>query len=384
MSDEHHKDCHAIAAQNDQEVLRAIARFGGLTTRQLGRLVWAGQSAGMRMAQRTCARLLDRHWILRRRLPNGGAIYVLSQGGAAYLRRLGIPHVSARGHRDLKFQKPVHRLICNETAIDYTLEGARVWTEFEVQRGLAPFPEIVCNHRPKLPDGVAITAAGYVWLEVENSFKSQRRLRELAHVCEILLDGRPTGANIPFDGENGWDSMVFVSTNLGRLADVARAFDRAIDVEELEFEKTGYVYLRKASISPGFVWGGLSGHLSIMNFLQFMYKTLDFQRRLRELFSEPPPTPDPLGNEELADILSSVYEADEYPLEFLSKELGVKLDSYEVLRTALRATAEHFNRDNAIDWIQTARKVMTMNIGFNPDYLHYVFTDSPYAPPSSA
>ena len=372
MSDKRNANCHEIAAENERRVLHMIARFGGLTTRQLGRLLWPDCSAGMRMAQRTCARLLERHSIIRRGLPNGGAVYVLGQRGAAQLRHLGIRDVSARGHRDLRFRKPVHRLICNEVAIDYALQGAKIWTEFEVQHGLAPVPEIVCNKAPKIPDLVARTRAGTIWFEVENSFKSQQRLLELAYVSSILLDDRcrrPLGVR-PHPEE--WCAMEFVSPDAKRLATVARAFDRAITAEALDPEIARHVYLRLARLSPGLVWKGLHRRLSVEKFRAGMKADLERQNQLAELFDGHPLDPSLLDVEGLVYYLTGVLETIGFDLNLFSEEFGCAVTSYDHLRELITKSSHRLRRKGTEELIRAAGELLEENIDFNSSYMRRV------------
>lgn len=374
MRDEVHLNCHEIAARNEQRVLQAIGRFGGLTTRQLGRLFWTGQPAGMRMAQRTCTRLVKRRWILRRSLPNGGLIYVLGQRGARHLRSLGVPNISSRGHRDLKFDTPLHRLICNEVAIDFLLQGKEIWTEFEIQRGLAPVPRIVCQGRTKIPDIVVRVGGVMTWIEVENAVKSQHRLNELACVAEEILEDRDSRVMCPEDYNDAWDSMVFIAVKAERLAAVARAFERFFKDDFILHPVALYTSLHLANMTQGYIWGGLSKPLSLSNFLYQIDRYQQYQECTSKILEHYRIDEKPLSSNRLAYYLAALLEAQQFPLEKLSADLQTELNSYEDLHDFLSRNKSRIVEEVVIKMLNEASRVVKMCIGYYGEFLHHVIS----------
>lgn len=175
------------ATENELNTCKYIARFGGLTSRQLAKLVWPGASQGMRMAQRTCKRLMMDKRIISRDLPNGGIVYVLAERGARWLKQYGMTDLNSRGQRDLKFDKPVHRMISNNYLIGHYLDDNQIWTEHEIQTAQAPVPDIKIGGHKKIPDGLMMIDGGLFWIEVENAPKPKKRLNELMDLAEYLF-----------------------------------------------------------------------------------------------------------------------------------------------------------------------------------------------------
>lgn len=271
-------DGNSIAQENRGAVLRWINRFGGLTSRQAARLVWQDTPSGRQMAQRTLRCLLDHHLILSRRLANGGIVYVLSERGAWALRELGAENVSSRGHRDLRFDKPMHRFLANDYVIDQHLAGRRVWTEFEVQRRLAPVPQITAGKEFKIPDAVIEMPQGLTWVEVENAYKGPERIRQLIRVAkQLFAKPRANASNAP-DNSSRYTEMLFISPDILRLIAVLRQIDDAWDREEVDQDIAARLWLVEVSMSPGFIWGGVQRTVSAFDYI-LGNAGIEFERR---------------------------------------------------------------------------------------------------------
>lgn len=287
MTDTQRRDGNIVAEQNREAVLHWLHRFGGLTTRQLGRLVWPGGDAGMRMAQITTRGLIDDKLILRRPLRTGGAVYVISEAGARYLRALGLRDISSRGHRDLGFDKPLHRFLANEHTIDQHLAGRKVWTEFEVQRRRAPVPKIIVNRSSKIPDGVFESPGGLIWLEVENAFKSQARIQELVTVARELFSGTgPCQGSTDSDTGRGYSGMLFLSSDTLRLTAILRCINQAWDNEKIDQDIALKITLAEASMSSGYVWNGIIRSISAYTFLIDLERIKNRQAAIRKLLGK--------------------------------------------------------------------------------------------------
>lgn len=177
------KDGQELARENDSNALRALHRFGWLRTRDLGSLLWqdwartppkAGPSlrpptatpSGIRMAQRTVARLRRDRLILTTQAPNGSLIHALSERGARALQNMGIAASSGKDMvREFGAAYFLHRSIANEIAISGILEGYRVATERETAQGrwLGGMGGI-CG---KKPDVLLRASDRAWWVEVE-------------------------------------------------------------------------------------------------------------------------------------------------------------------------------------------------------------------------
>lgn len=260
MTQQNIPDGRLVAEQNDQAVLHWLHRFGGLTTRQLARLVWPGKSAGQRMAQRTIGRLEKQRLVLERSLFTGGKIYVLSEGGARLLRELGTPDVSARGHRDLSFRKPMHRMIANDFLIEThnklvqnAVTNAKIWTEFEVQRRLAPYPVVAIRKRLKIPDGIIQQDNNVIWIEVENAYKSPREIGRVIETAALffenyyLYDFRHNGVDYSIA-----NFYIVIPTDTRVQATI-----RAIGQANLDLHALEHIFIIKVNMTSGLVWQGI-------------------------------------------------------------------------------------------------------------------------------
>ncbi len=368
-------DGNIVAEQNREATVRWLHRFGGLTTRQLARLVWPGMSAGMRMAQITIRSLLDDRLVLVRSLHNGGSIYVLGDNGARLLRKLGVDGASARGHRDLVFKKPMHRFIANEFLIDQHQEGLRIWTEFEVQRRLAPVPEIIFKSQPKLPDGVIDNDSYLSWVEVENSFKSRERLGSLVQVANHLF-GTPDGGRISKNDVHGqYDTLVFVSHRRERLLSVLRCLQEALDNRTITGDVLRHIDLVHVSMSTGFIWGGPISNVSAEVFLTTLAKRSRIQSELRNLLKSYGNDLQIITDQGLWELFVESRRCSEIPFEDMPFELRARAPDYDSMK-ALQGIVNQANRTNFTRSLSDYLKDwLSKNIGFTMAYYEEFVSD---------
>jgi hypothetical protein len=263
------RDGREIAAEHDTQVLRWLARFGWLSARQIGRLVWPNASQAQRMSQRALRRLVGEGAVLRRPLPTGGVAYVLGQRGARRLRDAGHDSINARGYRDLRFNAPVHRSICNDYAIDRLIgTELEVHMEMEIQRGAAPTLHLPFEGRPRIPDLLIGQDGDYEWIEVERASKSRSRLDKLVAFADYLLAPEPNEAlqtNLlvrggQFVGHVG--RFRFVCHSGANVRACWRAFERHGHERLLDHCPHDLV-VERVHMSTGLVWGGSVGEGSV-------------------------------------------------------------------------------------------------------------------------
>lgn len=251
-----------IALNNELESLYWLHRFGGLLSRQLSTLVWPGCEQGLRMAQRTLHRLVDQREVMRRPLRNGGNVYVLGEAGARRLTDRGI-HASTRGTRDLSWSKPFHRVLANDIAIGAIIEGHAVWTELEIQRGVAPFREL----HGHIPDALICqdpeNSSDLTWIEVENAAKSQARLSKLLTIANALVS--------PSDGyqvdKYSITEFAFVIPNPQTLRALVRAYARYIQKHDVSANARIRISIWEVNLSPSLAWGGIKSQYSAIGYL---------------------------------------------------------------------------------------------------------------------
>jgi hypothetical protein len=250
------KDGRRIAEENEYQVLYWINRFGGLTNRQLARVVWHSPvdniESGKRSAELTTKRLCDKRMLLKRPIITGGNVHVISQKGAKFLKEQGIENVSSRGQRDLKFENIYHRSLSNEYLIDHHLRGHEIWTEHEIQRGYSPLPVVKVGKERKIPDGLVDDGHFYHWLEVEHTPKSKKKINQLITLAQDRINLKPSIPIMLGGYHMGFKSMIFVLPNDQTLSSVTRIIEARTD-DKTTFEN---VILDRVNMSSGLVWKG--------------------------------------------------------------------------------------------------------------------------------
>lgn len=276
------------------------------------------------MAQRTLRALSDAKLVLERAVNKNVSLYVLSERGAAALRERGPLHLNVQRMRDINTDKPAHRLIANNYAIDRLQEGARVWTEFEILRRLAPIPQIIVKAQPKLPDVVVADEYSTSWVEVENAYKGPRRRREIMTVASQILAP-----------EGGFTNMTFVSTSIPRLLDALRSVQDARTDNLLGSDAIWNIDMVLVRMSAQLIWGGTECSVSAGYFLAYLEKQSAFQQAVMQILG---PFDGRLVRLETRQLWSSfidICQARSIPVEDLLDGLGTTAQSYEDLKANL-------------------------------------------------
>lgn len=206
-------DGRILAIENEERVLRALARFGWLPTRQIASLIWPN-SASPRLAQRTLARLREQREVNSRTGPDGSTVYALAAAGARRLgREFGLSTritKDAMRHIERTFE---HRCLANEVCIWWLtsdFEGsAGVYTEHEVATGQAILTKKNAHEflgTVKVPDALLLMrpkekghpdALWLGWIEVERGHKNRRDQEKMVAALAHIL-GR-TGTQMRVD-----------------------------------------------------------------------------------------------------------------------------------------------------------------------------------------
>lgn len=162
--------------------LIALARYGYLRASDLALLVYFDRLSGVRLAQRLLAKLHGEQWILRREGRAGEEHhYALSERGALEATRLTGIHYSSG--KDLLRSISAHRDGGNRICALAQAAGYDVMTDREICRDpnrffLDKVPDaLIIEHEPY---DFGTPRTGYVWVEVENSYRSMSDLDKLA------------------------------------------------------------------------------------------------------------------------------------------------------------------------------------------------------------
>ena len=182
--------------------LRALAHLGYATTRQVAKIVWRQCDGSTRkMAGRTLRWLHERGYIVTKRdgsSVNGEQLAAVTAAGAAWLAKNGDPLPFGKAHaRDWLRHAHSHRTACNSVyaAAAGPLADRCAWSELEIRAGLAPLRQLAYGHegivQGKVPDVLLQLTTGLAWVEVENSWRSDKDLAKMvASMRSMFVDER--------------------------------------------------------------------------------------------------------------------------------------------------------------------------------------------------
>lgn len=171
------------AIDNELLVLCAIGKFGWLTSLLISMYIWHNRKS--RMGRLTLKRLFDKGQVIRRRLDNGQAAYVLSSSGT---RRVNSEtNMTVRSGKDIRFGEWQHRYLSNLYLIIMTVFKPEyvIYTEHEIVTGQVPFMGTNRMGRnawmKKIPDGLIYVpdTQEVVWVEVENARKKRADMHNM-------------------------------------------------------------------------------------------------------------------------------------------------------------------------------------------------------------
>jgi DNA-binding transcriptional ArsR family regulator len=249
------------------QILRALARLGYATTRQLAKIVWRRCDGSTRkMAGRTLRWLLDSGYIVTRRdddSVNGEQLAAVTIAGAAWLARNGEPLPYGKTHaRDWLRHAHNHRTACNSVYAATTglYPDGCAWSELEIRAGLAPLGQLAYSFDGavlgKIPDVLLELTGGLAWIEVENSWRSDKHLAKVvASMRAMVIDKRvvqvhfvitATGAKsigarlrkaLTHGPESGWPRQV-KELDARILAEYVKIF--TLDSETLELSPVAF------------------------------------------------------------------------------------------------------------------------------------------------
>lgn len=184
------------------QVLRALARLGYASTRQLAKMLWQRCDGSTRkMTGRTLRWLLDSGYIVTKRdgdSVNGEQLAAVTASGAAWLARNGDPLPYGKAHaRDWLRHAHSHRTASNSVyaAAVGLLSNKGGWSELEIRAGLAPLGQLAYSFDGavlgKIPDVLLELPSGLAWVEVENSYRSDKDVAKVvASMRAMVVDKR--------------------------------------------------------------------------------------------------------------------------------------------------------------------------------------------------
>ncbi|WP_215407533.1 hypothetical protein [Janthinobacterium sp. JC611] len=182
--------------------LRALAHLGYATTRQIAKIVWRQcDGSTKKMAGRTLRWLHQRGYIVTKRdgdSVNGEQLTAVTAAGAEWLAKNGDPLPFGKAHaRDWLRHAHSHRTACNSVyaAAAGLLSDTCAWSELEIRAGLAPLRQLAYSHegvvQGKVPDVLLQLTTGLAWVEVENSWRSDKDLAKVvASMRTMFVDKR--------------------------------------------------------------------------------------------------------------------------------------------------------------------------------------------------
>ena len=153
------------------------------------------------MTGRTLRWLLESGYIVTRRdddSVNGEQLAAVTIAGGAWLASNGDPLPYGKAHaRDWLRHAHSHRTACNSVyaATASLFADTRVWSELEIRAGLAPLAQLAYSFDgavlSKIPDVLLELTGGLAWVEVENSWRSDKDLSKVvASMRAMVIDKR--------------------------------------------------------------------------------------------------------------------------------------------------------------------------------------------------
>lgn len=219
-----------ISLKNEVAVLKALHKFGWLRTKDLAKIVWQRwdrtysnrepifisrplhTQSGLRMAQTTLKRLLDKKLVLSSVAPDFSKLYTLSQKGANLLQEFGIDTVSGCDLiREFSYDQYRHRVIANGIAIAGILQGFKVFTERQIAQGKWAL-ESGSLHGKK-PDCLILNSTSSWWVEVEKSRKNKKDYQQLLQwLCDLFKNCKSVGEKPLLNKAVHIENIVFICT----------------------------------------------------------------------------------------------------------------------------------------------------------------------------
>ncbi|MEX3999680.1 hypothetical protein AB4Y38_12370 [Paraburkholderia sp. EG285A] len=191
-------DKRQIGMQYREDALRALARLGYATIRQLAKLLHGRcTESTLKMTGRTLRWLRDNGFVVTRRdttSVTSELLVAVNGAGARWLAAEGRPLPDDKIHaRDWLRHAHRHRTVCNSvfTALRIQSPDSKLWSELEVRAGEAQLDFV--NYRfdgqwvAKVPDLVVATSGGLEWVEVENSWRSDKDVAKMVESMRAMF-----------------------------------------------------------------------------------------------------------------------------------------------------------------------------------------------------
>lgn len=196
-------DKRQIGLQYREEALRALARLGYATTRQLAKLLHGScTESTLKMTGRTLRWLRAHHFVVARRDNNsvtGELLVAVNSAGARWLAAEGraLPDDKTHARHWLRHAHS-HRTVCNSVfaALWVHEPDAEPSSEIEVRAGRAPLGSIEYlfdgERVKKVPDLVVAASGRLEWVEVENSWRSDKDVSKMVAAMRAMF-AQPAG-----------------------------------------------------------------------------------------------------------------------------------------------------------------------------------------------
>jgi hypothetical protein len=169
----------AMALASDLKCMSYLARFGHLTTADLGAL-WPHAKHGQDMAARTLRRLSvgGVELVACRQNALGTRSWILTRRGVAFLEVRGIAAHHGMDLASISGSTFYHHSLCSRLLIEKEREGFGVWHEYAIAQGQAPLSQRqLIEGYGKLPDAILTKGNQLYLLELENAPKIQEALQ---------------------------------------------------------------------------------------------------------------------------------------------------------------------------------------------------------------
>ena len=172
----------------------------------------------------------------------------------------------------------MHRACGNWFLIQRIMQGEKIWTEHEIQQGLAPVHSVL----GKIPDALIESEHGLTWVEVDNSWKNVAERKKVLTLCQAVIPHHYSIPMFELSPEHFLFRVAIVSNTASALRSMVGTFVKAFEMGELNELQASAVELHLHVLNPSLIPTQVAqGNLwleRVMHFEKFSFATSTYTR----------------------------------------------------------------------------------------------------------